>query len=56
MEPGGLSVITHSGLLMPTYFAELWDLIEICVLHTFIDLALEVVTIIVPLSLYVFYS
>ena len=56
MEPGGQSVEIHSGLLMLVYFAELWDMIELCVFHTLLELALELVTAITPLSLYVFSS
>ena len=48
MEPGGLSVMTLLGLLMPACFAELWDMIELCVFHTILDLALELVTVIAP--------
>ena len=59
MEPGGQSVMICLGPLTPAYFAELWDLIELCVLHTFsipIHLALEVVTIAAHLNVYAFHS
>ena len=49
MEPGGQSVEIYLGLMMPTYFAELWDSIELCAFHTILDLAVELVTIIAPL-------
>ena len=55
MEPGGQSVMICLGLLMLAYSAELWDLIELCVFHTILDLALELVTITAPLSLYDFH-
>ena len=56
MEPGGQSVMITLGLLMPMYFAKLWDLIELCVFRTIlVNLALELVTVVARLNLYAFH-
>ena len=56
MEHGGQSVMICLGLLMPTYFAEPWDSIELYVFHMILDLAMELVIVTVLLSLYAFQS